>query len=288
MQRGWILVLLLVVGLGGCTGLQQFPQVSTSAEADLATRDAAYLRVLGSITPAGVKPEEQKRLRNEEIDKRLRVIDVHFQDFEMALAKEHVQADFGMAVAQLGVGGAGALVSGATSQILSAVSAGLAGTQQAYGKAALFNQAFPALLAQMVASRKAVLVRLYENRARSIEEYPLAAAMQDLDAYYFAGSLPGAVVATSADAKKKNDEAEDRLAKFRVNVFGEDASGKKIQVFIWPPDGNPNNPVNAANLQKVKDWMAETTIQGLPIANFSTNSKLRELRERAIREIPIP
>lgn len=288
MQRGWILVLLLVLGLGGCAGLQQFPQVSTDAEADLATRDADYLRVLGRITPAGVNPEEQKRLRNEAIDKRLRVIDLNFQDFEMVLAKEHVQADFGMAVVQLGVGGAGALVSGTTSQILSAVSGGLAGTQQAYSKAALFNQAFPALLAQMVASRKAVLVQIYERRTRSIEEYPLAAAMQDLDAYYFAGSLPGAIVATSADAKTKNDAAEDRLAKFRVNVFGEDVSGNKIRAFIRPPDGKPTDNVNAANLQKIQEWIRKSPIDGLPIANFLTNPELKELRERAIREIPMP
>jgi hypothetical protein len=288
MQTSRILMLSLMLGVGGCVGLQQYPKVSTSAETDLTTRDADYLQVLARIAEAG-SPEKQKQLRNEAIDKRLRVIDLNFQDFETALAKENVRADFGIAAVQVGLGAAGALVSETASQILSAVSGGLAGTQAAYGRAALFNQAFPALLAQMIASRNAVLVLIYEGKTRTLEEYPLATAIRDLDAYYFAGSLPGAVVATSADATAKNAAAEDRLAKFRVAVFGEDDSAKKIRAFIRPPDGKQSDPVNAANLKKVEDWIEQSpVVKDLPIANFLSDPRLKDLRERAIRDIPIP
>ena len=42
------------------------------------------------------------------IDKRLAGIDANFKEFQMALAQENVRADFGIAVVQVGIGGAGA------------------------------------------------------------------------------------------------------------------------------------------------------------------------------------
>ncbi len=187
----------------------------------------------------GADANEKKRIRNEEIERRLAVIDANFKNFEIALAKENVQVDFLVAVVQVGVGGAGALVAETASQMLSAATAGLAGAQEAYSKAALFEKALSALLQQMIASRKAILVQIYQGRTQSIDEYPLSAAVQDLDAYYFAGSLPGAIVATSADATVKNNEAQDKLAKLRVTVFSEDASKLKsicpLRASILPP-----------------------------------------------------
>jgi hypothetical protein len=41
-----------------------------------------------------------------------------------------------------------------------------------------------------------------------IGEYPLWMARTDLEAYYFAGSLPGAILGTAADARKKEADAD--------------------------------------------------------------------------------
>ena len=218
----------------------------------------------------------------------MRVIDLNFKEFKRGLAQEGVAADFGIALVQLGLGGAGALVSETASQILSAASGSLAGAQEAYSKAALYEKTVSALLAQMIASRKAVLVNIFTGRTKGIDEYPLPAAVGDLEAYAYAGSLPGAVIATAADAKVKNDQAEDKLAELRETIFGEDESGKKIRAFIRPPDGKPSDTVNQANLDKVSDWIDRSPIAGLPIANFLTDPRLKTLRERAIRDIPIP
>lgn len=283
-----ILTVLSLFVISGCAGLRQFPETSQKYADDLKAKDTDYDTALRAITTAAGDPIKQRQVRNDEIDRRIRVIDRNFEAFVEALAKENVRANFGLALTQIGVGAAGALVAETASQILSAVSAGLAGSQQAYGKTVLYDQTFSALLAQMIASRKAILVKIYEGRAASMEEYPLAAAVQDLDAYYFAGTLPGAVVATSADAKVKNDRAEDALAKFRVNKFSEDESAQTIRKFVRPPDGKPSDQVNEGNLKKLNDWLEKSPVKGLPIANFFTNEELRPLRERAIREIPIP
>ena len=210
MNRLWIVLLCVALGIGGCAGLSQFPEVTKDFDKKLQDADPDYRTALEDINNAADDPNEQERIRNEEIERRLRVIDLNFNEFQTALAQENVQADFGIGAVEVAVGGAGALVSETASQILSAVSGGLAGVQAAYAKAALFDQTFSALLAQMIASRNSLRVTILENMQRTYEEYPLSRAVQDIEAYYFAGSLPGAVIATSADAKVKNDEAEDR------------------------------------------------------------------------------
>ena len=217
-------------------GLQQFPVVSNDYKADLKKLDPAYADALKAINKADANAGEKERIRNEEIDRRLAVIDANFKKYEIALAKENVQSDFLVAVIQVGLGGAGAIASQTVSQILSAVGGGLAGVKEAYGKAALFEKALSALIQQMIASRKAILVKIYEGRAQSIVDYPLSAAVQDLDAYYFAGSLPGAVIATSADATVKNNQAEKKLKNLFVRgPVPKDVQARRVRAsnYIW-------------------------------------------------------
>ena len=206
---------MAVFALAGCTGLEQFPEQlppeTTSYETALNDLDEDYAKALTDIDKATGKPEKQKRIRNLEIDRRLAVIDANFEKFQIALAQENVQVDFGVALVGIGVGGAGALVSETASQILSAVSGDLSGAQAAYGKAALYEKAISALLQQMIAGCSTMLAQIYIGRQSSNEDYPLSAAVHDLDAYYFAGSLPGAIVAASADAQVKNAEATNIL-----------------------------------------------------------------------------
>ena len=287
-MRAWIAVICMAGLLGGCAGLSQFPVASTNYEEDLGTLDPDYAKALADIQTNANDPDEQERIRNEEIDRRLRVIDLHFAEFQKGLARENVGADFLVGVTEVGVGAAGALVAETVSQILSAVSGGLAGTRAAYTKAALFEKTLSALLGQMIAGRNSILANIYDGRTRDIDEYPLSAAVRDLEAYNFAGSLPGAVVGTAADATVKNSRAEGRLEAFRTNIFSEDESGNRIGRFLRPPDGDLASPVNQANVQALRNWIDQSPVAGLPIANFLTNPDLRNLREQAISEIPIP
>ena len=47
-------------------------------------------------------------------------------------------------------------------------------------------------------------------------------ARTDLDAYYFAGSLPGAILATAADAKVKEEDAEILLRPLTAEAFSQE------------------------------------------------------------------
>lgn len=282
-----ICVLFVALTATGCAGLKQFPDTATDFKLDLKTKDPAYSAALDEMSKSGADPVA---IRNRMIEERLRVIDIRFAEFQQALSRENVTANFGVAAAQVVIGGAGALVHETASQILSAVSGALAGTQQAYSKAALFEQTMSALLAQMIAARNSVLVKIVDGRGKGIDEYPLSAAASDLEAYYFAGSLPGAVVATSADAKVKNDDAEKKLDSLRANKFSESESKARIQAFIYPPDGDSNRTPDAKNRKAVEDWInsPKSSVKGLPIANFLTNPDLDDLRMRMIRELSIP
>ncbi len=290
MKKGWLLALIVTFGLGGCAGLTQFPEVTNDYGKALRDLDADYATTLDRIYGKnGVTAAQAKQIRSEMMERRMAVIDANFKEFQAGLVKENVRAEFGLALVGIGVGAAGSQVAETASQILSAVSGGLAGAQAAYGKAVLYDKAMSALIAQMQAGRKALAVKIFERWNLGLDQYPMWMARTDLEAYYFAGSLPGAILGTAADAKVKNDDAEDRLAKFRVTKFSEDMTGNKIQAFIRPPDGKPTDTLNTVNRDKVRKWIDEqSTIKDLPIANFISNAGLQELRERAIREIPIP
>jgi hypothetical protein len=295
MTKGWVLALIAAFGLAGCAGLRQFPEVTNDHEAALVELDKDYAVAVEQVYGRKDAPNttidgaKAKAVRNRMIETRMAVTDAYFKDFQAGLVKENVRADFLLSVVGIGVGGAGALVSETASQILSAVSAGLAGTQAAYGKAVLYDKAMSALVAQMQASRKAVAAEIFDRWNDDIDRYPMWMARKHLEAYYFAGSLPGAILATAADAKVKDAEAEDRLARFRRVVFREDASALAIRRFIWPPEGNTANPPNNENLEKVRTWLqTRSSVPDLPIATWLSSGELQPERERAIRELQIP
>ena len=211
MRRGWFCALVLVWALGGCAGLRQFPEKVEGSDAEvLAHLDATYDKALKDIYDPN-NSSNQREIRNQFIERRLAVLDVQFQDFVRDLARDNANADLLVALAGVGTGGAGALVSKTASQILSAVSGGLAGGKAAYDKAVLYDNAITALIAQMAAGRQKVAARIFTRWQYNVEDYPLWLARQDIDAYELAGSLPGAIIATAEDAKDKAEQAEDVL-----------------------------------------------------------------------------
>lgn len=194
--------------LCSCAGLQQFPDSSVDYNKDLPDLDPNYDAALKELYKTGTSAADQKRIRNELIEKRMAVIDVHFREFVTELSRDNATVDLAVALVGVGVGGAGSLVSETASRILSAVSGGLTGAQAAYQKAVLYDKALSALIAQMHAGRKVIATEIFQSWGSDIDTYPLWIAKQHLDAYQFAGSIPGAIVATSADAEVKANQAD--------------------------------------------------------------------------------
>jgi hypothetical protein len=74
----------------------------------------------------------------------------------------------------------------------------------------------PTLLATMVAQRKVALVRIHEGLTHAIDAYPLTLALNDLDRYYQAGTIPGALSAIADTAGATATKAEAHLERLVV------------------------------------------------------------------------
>jgi hypothetical protein len=293
MRTDWVLALVVACAFVGCAGLRQFPEGPPNNDHARALQelDKEYADTVDRVYKhqSSNASQQARMARNEFLERRMAVVDAYYKEFQAGLVKENVRVDFLIALVGIGVGGAGALASETASQILSVVSGGLAGGQAAYSKSVLYDKAMSALLAQMQASRKAVAAEIYQRWNEDIDQYPMWMARTDVEAYAFAGSLPGAILATAADAKVKDAQAEDKLARLRSNPFAEDESSIAIARFLRPPDGKRSDQVNRANASKLRQWIdKDAKLAGLPFANFITNPELRAERERAIKEIPIP
>lgn len=272
----WLVLIAAITS--GCAGLRQFPERSVSYMTALVTLDPDFAALLDQVY-SSASPESR---RNKEIERRLRVIDIHFEKFSRNIGQENVGMNLAVNVANIGAGVGGALVSGGMSQILSAVSAFLTGSQQTFNKEALFDRAMPALLDQMVATRTAVKVRIFEGMGKSIEEYTLAQAMEDVEAYFRAGSIPGSVRATSEDATKKKQDAEDKLATLRVSTYTFDRPSEAISKFLWP-EGDRTRPPIQANVDWLRNWIdQQPEIKDLPIQKFLDSPDLANQRVRAL------
>ena len=92
------------------------------------------------------EPTERRRLRNELINGRHALIDIQFNTFLQDLHQVGVGNSIGTDAITIGLGAAGAVASGGTSQILSATSAGVVGLKQSVDKNAFFDQAMPDLM----------------------------------------------------------------------------------------------------------------------------------------------
>lgn len=254
--------LIAGLALGGCTGLQQFPDASKdyqSASGELdQDYDAALTAIYGGEGPPATvgttDSEVQKRIRNQFIEKRLAVVDLRFGQFVSALARESATAGFGVAVVEVAVGGVGSLVAESASQILSAVSGGLAGAKAAYDKTVLFEKTISALIAQMHATRKSIAAQILTRWSADLEKYPLWMAKRDLDAYEFAGSIPGAIMGTAADAKVKDDQAEVEIKRLFPEIKAEalSASAQKLREGIIEAIGGLNKEKAQALMTLIK------------------------------------
>jgi hypothetical protein len=201
-------VLLL---LSGCASLKAYPERSVDPDAELKAMEKflqpSAITQYDSQQDSDRNGLSKRAWRNEVANARVRAIDLHFTTFQQRLFQEGVGLGIATDWVVLALNAAGSLVTG-PANALSAASAGIGGGRASFDKNAFFDKSMPTLLAAMVAKRKEVLVRIREGLTREIEEYPLGLALNDLDSYYNAGTIPGALIdiaETSGAAAKKAD-----------------------------------------------------------------------------------
>ena len=246
------ILLLITVLLSGCAAVQGYPE-SPSAE-PLSLLDKNFdLMIDEYFTLSGA---EQRSFRDKQIVKRLAVIVVNFNTFEKALYQQTIRTNIGVQWLILALGGATIAVSSTdTKDILAATSVGILGAKAAFDKDALFDNTMPALLAQMRALRKEVQLKILQGQQKDTDRYSLTQAFRDLDEYYRAGTIPGAIVGVTKGSTDALAKADENLRLFE-STFEVTPEGKTLKAYLYPDPNNPFVPDPSA-LANVQDEMTK-------------------------------
>jgi ABC-type phosphate transport system auxiliary subunit len=126
-------------------------------------------------------------------------IDIEFTEYFGRLTVERQLGTFSGDLALLGLTAATTLSHGeALKTTLAAVSTAVAGARTAVDKDILVSQTIQVLQSQMEASRLAIKNRILANLLLNTATYTLATGLSDLEDYYRAGTLAGALESLSA------------------------------------------------------------------------------------------
>lgn len=177
----------------------------------------------GSAEAARAATLDAWTLRNQIVYRVMAQIDAAYLRFEGQLSATRAGAQTAGDAANLGITAAATVV-GASSvkDILSATSVALQGTRLSFDKNFFEEKTTESLISQMRATRKTLNAQMLDSLAkRDVTSYPLESAWGDLVAYFYAGTIPSALVdiasktgaeATTADKNLKDKVAELTLA----------------------------------------------------------------------------
>lgn len=251
------LLVLLTSGCGHFAATRGFPVPSIDVETRLAQMDVYRGDTLITQYNDPVNANKRQRIRNDLINGRIALIDIHFNEFLQNLHEEGVGLNVFADAIAIGLGAAGALASGGTSQILSGATAAVIGTKESVDKNAFFDQTMPALITKMIAQRKTVLVGLRKGLLKSDAEYPLPQGLAEIESYYYAGTIPGAITGVVQSAGDEAASADKELLE-TVSFKLDDPAASIKRVIFSDPNSQTLDP---AGLNRMKACWPEA---GLP------------------------
>jgi hypothetical protein len=193
--------------------------------------------------------------RDQIVGARIYATDIQFSRFEEAIFQQTRTVGFAATLTTLGLT-AGAAASGGTSQWLSGIAAFIIGGREAFQKEVLAEKTVLAIHAAMRARRVEVLFRLRSGLTQPIDQYPLPIALSDLNDYFNAGTVLGALIGITetagANAQRVEAELRERFSyrpdeyavKFRLAVCGDPKDCSKVNTATfdrikacWPKAG---------------------------------------------------
>ncbi len=276
---------VFTLGLGlltsGCDSIRGYPKRVVSEKAELSMLLPYFTDNVLELYDG--KPDEatKREYRDEVVNARLRAIDIEFDIFERSINAQKNASQIGTDWAVLGLSGAGAVASGAaTKAILAAISGGVTGAKLSWDKTLYYEKTMPALIAQMEASRTEQLVNIRLGLAQSSTNYPLAQALVDVDNYYKAGTLPGAVIAVNNSAGAQTQQNKQALRNILLEgTYSWDQASAILRKF-WKPDGKTINKTNQAKLNK---WLQNNGYPDVPISAFLYLRQYAAARAKAVQ-----
>ena len=212
---GTMLLVLMVVFCSGCPApLKGYPNMSYNLVEELnALKDYNSPKVITTYNNFGENKAGKKAFRNEVVYARKRAIDLNFATFQKNVYKQLAVGGIGADWAVLALTGATTVTPNA---VLGGIAAGITGAKGKVSEHLFFNNTIPVLFSKMEAQRKEVFVRIATGLAKpEVDEYPLMEALDDLDDYYKAGTIPGALNGIVTTAGNQAAQARERLNRLR-------------------------------------------------------------------------
>jgi hypothetical protein len=155
-------------------------------------------------------PDQAKLIRNEIIAQRMYAIDVQYTLYENALTRETQEVGFGALTTAEGLSTAATLVApAATKTILSAAATAVLAIKGHYDSEVLLAQSMRNIQKQMRASRNLVAASISAKLFQGVADYPLSAALSDLEEYYAAGTVTSGVIDTSTTVGIRETETKN-------------------------------------------------------------------------------
>lgn len=162
---------------------------------------------------------DKRAIRDTIIQRSIILIDQHYSLFVDEFSGGKKAWDSGADIASMATAAVAVLVTPPlTKSILAAASGGITAAKGSIDKNFLYDQTVLVLIKQMEAQRTATVVALIRGSGKSVEEYSLAAALADIERYYFAGTFDGAMSAMQQNAAEDKQEADAELAALRRTI----------------------------------------------------------------------
>jgi hypothetical protein len=218
LRRRWLTMIALAIWgalATGCVSISDGPErlypvsVETQAIRDTIPR-IDFVQFVNLSEPLRVK------YRNDWIAARMYAIDIQYTAYEGALTKERQNVGFGATAATLVLTTASQLFTPVvTKNVLTGAAGVVTGSRAAYDNDVLLAHSVQWIQSQMRTQRTIVADRILRGTRLSTTDYPMAAALSDLEDYYRAGTFTGGLLGTSealgAEARFAELLKQDRI-----------------------------------------------------------------------------
>ena len=218
-----LMSILLITVLSGCAAFSGYPKRATDPTKDLDRLEPH----IGAEAITACLTNPTVACRNKLIAARMHATDIRFSEFEEMLFRQTREAGFGATLATLGLTSAAAFAGGTASQALSGIAAFIIGAREGFQKEVLAERTVVAIHTAMRGNRARVALRLRTGLCQSINQYPLALGLSELNDYYNAGTVLGALIGITETVGVEARKAEEGLQ--REIRFGLDAFGQKFE-----------------------------------------------------------
>lgn len=218
----FLLPVLCALSLAGCSSFEGFPDYPVSQNGYVDELNKKFFdpeKPFGNYYAKGNTADDQLRIRNEIIAGRMLAFDIRFNQYRSRLHRNGVSHNALSNSLVLTLDALGTAISGGASQVLSAVSGGVSGIKTTVDKDLFFEKTMSVLMQEMESGRKKIKVRILKNLQKPLEEYSLQQGLSDLEDYYFAGTIPGALSNISAQSGQEAQEADKALNDLPTNTL---------------------------------------------------------------------